>query len=724
LNIWGLVELDKLAYAASLAPFIPAGVKEYSREEVFNVLKNDPDPYEKFKKIAKDANAGRVKLAEPWESLRMLIAPRSSEERELRVGRGAELYGRYAADEKMKRALFYAALALEEAFGVYRTALEEYAKGLREAVQRGEVDDGPYVADLKQIKQLAEEEEAAFTDALSTLREKLNEYAVRHGLGDLLDVKEDVARRLAEATAPELSRFSGVNFGVKAYAALIAYREYALGRRGVFCTAARYWLEVGGSAWHLYYPPKTAYDRAKKEGVVRPAEVGEMLAEGLRRLFLKPGADHYSDFIKELEKGGKLALELEKETESSYVFKLYNMKEGGKLDELGISLWIAKVGKGEVAGITYTLIFDMERWRGFFEQKLEAGMKAAEEVRERLPVEDLFLYAAGWVDSDVAIIRKKNKRVLRMTTSRLWQFGETHALFGWSVVGLRMTLTLEGPKLVVLAEAPLEKLDEAIKRSAEGGWLHMLGVEAGSWDVLKRWVADHWGEVTSMVKRRLESVKVGLGFDLGKALEELEGLKSKLDDDKIAREVIAPALLLMQAERLGVDETTLRYLGAVVSSAIDGDGYVSAAMKRVELTSGARVIALLWGAALAAHGIKAEVKRVWSAFNVVASGVGAARLAGLYFRYGPPLLEGDDRLKNHKLDEAMKLAAEGLDVSWEGLRRRTEGGPVAADLTISEGGFRGVHSPEGEGGGQRRLRKSQRDREGGQGERLPKAKGL
>jgi hypothetical protein len=33
----------------------------------------------------------------------------------------------------------------------------------------------------------------------------------------------------------------------------------------------------------------------------------------------------------------------------------------------------------------------------------------------------------------------------------------------------------------------------------------------------------------------------------------------------------------------------------------------------------------------------------------------------------------------------MKLAAEGLDVSWEGLRRRTEGGPVAADLIISAG---------------------------------------
>jgi hypothetical protein len=318
-----------------------------------------------------------------------------------------------------------------------------------------------------------------------------------------------------------------------------------------------------------------------------------------------------------------------------------------------------KSGKGGGAGIIYTLIFDMERWRGFFEQKLDAAEKAAEVVGRRLPVEDLFLYAAGWVDSDVAIIRKKNKRVLRMTTSRLWQLAETHALFGWSVVGLRMTLTLEGPKLVVLAEAPLEKLDEAIRRSAEGGWLKMLGVEAESWDVLKRWVAGHWSEVINMVKRRLESVKVGPGFDLGKALEELEGLKSKLDDDKIAREVVAPALLLMQAERLGVNETTLKYFGAVVSGAIGGDGYVSAAMRVVDLTSGERVIALLWGAALAAHGIETEVRRVRSVYDVIASGDDAVKLAGLYFRYGSPLLEEDERIINHKLAEAVKLGAGG-----------------------------------------------------------------
>ncbi|MFZ8807869.1 MAG: PaRep2b protein [Pyrobaculum sp.] len=700
LNLWGLVELDKLAYAASLPPFVVAGVKEYSREEAFKILREAPDPYEKFREVAKAAVAKNEKLAEPWESLRVLIMPKKSEEKRLMSGWGAELYSRYAADERMKKGLFYAVLALAEAFGVYRSALGEYVA--KKVVQRVEVGEEPfkrvmYMPDLGLLTQLSEKEEAAFEDALRILRVRLNEYAVKYNLRDLLDVNEDVARRLAEAEAPELPEFSGVSFGTKAYAALVAYREYALGRRGVSGKAAWYWLEVGGSAWLLYYAPWTAYEKAEGAGVVRPVAVEELVAEALRRLFLKPGANHYRGLVEELTKGGKLALMFEKETESSYVFRLYNMKEGGKLDELGISLKISKVGEGEKAGITYTLIFDMERWREFFKPELEVAMKAAEEVGGRLPVEDSLLYMLGWVDSDVAITRnREGERVLRMTTSHLWQLAETHALFGWSrVIELRVNLTLEGPKLAVEVETPLEKLDDAIRISAEGGWLKMLGTRAGledikhvkSWDELKRWVAGHWGEVIDAVKKQLKSVEVGSGFDLAGALRELEGLKSRLDDDKIAREVIAPALLLIQAERLGVDETTLRYFAAVASGAIGGDGSVSAAEGKVVSASGKHTVALHWGAVLAAYGIDAEVKKVGrDASQVVASGGGAVRLAGLYFLYGPPLLEGgDERVINHKLAGAVELGAEGLSVGWEGLRR-TEGGRVAADLTISVGG--------------------------------------
>ncbi|MFP3250267.1 MAG: PaRep2b protein [Thermoproteus sp.] len=139
-------------------------------------------------------------------------------------------------------------------------------------------------------------------------------------------------------------------------------------------------------------------------------------------------------------------------------------------------------------------------------------------------------------------------------------------------------------------------------------------------------------------------------------------------------------------KRLGGEEA-LRYFAAVVSGAVGGDGHVSAALERVELASGKRPIALLWGAAFRAHGIKAEARDLGrSAFQVAASGGDAVRLAGLYFLFSPPLLEGrDDRLKNHKLAEAVVLGAKGaLNIRWEGLRQ-TKGGRVAADLTISEG---------------------------------------
>jgi hypothetical protein len=82
-----------------------------------------------------------------------------------------------------------------------------------------------------------------------------------------------------------------------------------------------------------------------------------------------------------------------------------------------------------------------------------------------------------------------------MTTSHLWQLAEIHALFDWSTVAvLGVNLTLEGPKLAVDVETPLKKLDDAIRISAERGWLKMLGVKEGledlmhvkSWDDLKR----------------------------------------------------------------------------------------------------------------------------------------------------------------------------------------------------------------------------------------------
>jgi hypothetical protein len=87
------------------------------------------------------------------------------------------------------------------------------------------------------------------------------------------------------------------------------------------------------------------------------------------------------------------------------------------------------------------------------------------EVGRRLPVEDLLLYMVGWVASDVAITRRRNKRVLEMSTSHLWQLAETKALFDWfHVTAFDVNSTLEGPKPQFRAHISLDRLDEAKKR--------------------------------------------------------------------------------------------------------------------------------------------------------------------------------------------------------------------------------------------------------------------
>jgi hypothetical protein len=531
LDIWGLIELEKLAYAASLTPFVPAGVKEYSREEVFKMLKEAPDPYEKFKEIAKAANAGKVKLAEPWESLRVLIMPKKSEEERLMRGRGAELYSKYREDENYKRALFYATLALEEVFRPYRQVVEGVMKEMRNVLKVEKVstvfgERTAYTVDVVRLRDLVREEEETFQKALKTLRTILLEYSARYPeLRELLKIDELRARELAEANAKTFTEYGDVSFGVKAYAALLAYREFMFGFKTAYGVVAKHWLEKGKAPWLLYYAPRTAYSRAERTGGGGITTVEEAVVEAFRRLFLKPGAERYSRFVDKVleaarQRGG-LVLEPEprEESDKTWVFKVAGLE--------GVKLKVSKIGESRSAWIL-TLLLD-SRWREFFREELGAVERVATTLKRRWRLELPLPYMSGWLASDVSIGRKE----LIMATSSFWQAAVTKALFGWSdSVELELNLTLEGPKLVFLFHTSADVLDEAVRRDAEEGWLKLLGIEARSWRELKHKVAEHWGVVVEAVKKRLESVEVSSGFDLTRALEELEGLKSKLDDEQ------------------------------------------------------------------------------------------------------------------------------------------------------------------------------------------------
>jgi len=688
LNMLGLVELEKLAYAASLTPFVTAGVKEYPREEVFNILKNDPDPYEKFREIAREANAGEIKLAEPWDSLRVLIMPRPSEERRLVSGRGAEQYSKYLKDENYKRALFYAVIALEEVFRPYRQVVEGLMKEMRNVLKVEKVSTvfgelEKYVVDVVRLRDLMREEEETFQKVLKTLKKRLLEYATKHPeLRELLKIDELRARELVEAGINSLSEYSDASFGMKAYAALLAYRELAFGVKTAYGVVAKHWLEGGKAPWLLYYAPKTAYSRVERTGGGGITTVEEAVVEAFCRLFLKPGAERYSRFLDKVleaarQRGG-LVLEPEPKEggKKTWVFKVAGLE--------GVKLVVSKIGKG--ASWSFVLLLD-SRWREFFREELGAVGRVATTLKGRWRVESPLPHMSGWLASDVSIRRKE----LIMATSSFWQAAVTKALFGWSdAVRLGLSLTLEGPKLVLWFHTSADVLDEAVRRDAEEGWLKLLGIEARSWRELKHKVAEHWDMVVEAVKKRLESVEVSSGFDLTRALEELEGLKSKLDDDKVAREVMAPALLLVQAEKLGSDEKTheaaLSYLGAVLWGEVGGDGYVSAAMKEVGLASGKDSIALLWAAALAAYGVKSRVRNTGSVFEVRIVNDGAVRLAQLYALFGPPMLE-EEGFIDHKLVEAVELGSKVSVQIEEGSWRRIKG--AAMNIYISAGGISG-----------------------------------
>ena len=388
LNLWGLMELEKLAYAASLTPFIPAGVEKYSREEVFNILKNDPDPYEKFREIAREANAGEIKLAEPWDSLRVLIMPRPSEERRLVSGRGAEQYSKYLKDENYKRALFYAVIALEEVFRPYRQVVEGLMKEMRNVLKVEKVSTvfgelEKYVVDVVRLRDLMREEEETFQKVLKTLKKRLLEYATKHPeLRELLKVDELRARELVEAGINSLSEYSDASFGIKAYAALLAYRELAFGVKTAYGVVVKHWLEGGKAPWLLYYAPKTAYSRTERTGGGGITTVEEAVVEAFRRLFLKPGAERYSRFVDKVleaarQRGG-LVLEPEPEEggKKTWMFKVAGLE--------GVKLVVSKIGKG--ASWSFVLLLD-SRWREFFREELGAVERVATTLKERWRVE-------------------------------------------------------------------------------------------------------------------------------------------------------------------------------------------------------------------------------------------------------------------------------------------------------------------------------------------------
>ena len=274
LNMWGLEELEKLAHAASAAPFVAeladAGGKAAERfgvvadrwkmddkeeeKKIENIIKeiiNAPlgggtsqssrRPYGALLKLAESANLPKT-LVELREALKNV------------------------KDEVAQGAAVVAALVLYKTLVKNAEAYGKWAGWYKWA--RGLVEKREFTVTTSDIKRLRGAQKR-LEEAAEEVRRELNAVSALYAshsrdlcerLRPHLEVnveKVKKAEELAVARSGELSKYSDVNMGVKVYAALLS-----AARGGICGHAAILLMDEGALADVALLTPLSAYDRA------------------------------------------------------------------------------------------------------------------------------------------------------------------------------------------------------------------------------------------------------------------------------------------------------------------------------------------------------------------------------------------------------------------------------------------------------------------------------
>ncbi len=263
LNLWGLVELEKLAYAASLTPFF-AGLADAGGRaaERFRSL---AERYERWKI---DANVIDEILKAPLRGERPYTAfLKLSESRRGLPSPLVELRKALARveGEAERDAAVVAALVLYKTLVKNAKAYGEWAELYKWA--RGLVEEQEFTVAVSDIKRLREAHRG-LEEVAEEVRRELNAVLASYALHsrDLheklrphLEVDLSMAEELAEARSNELSKYSDANMGTKAYAALLS-----IARGGIYGHAAMLLMIEGTLADVVLLTPKGAYEKAGK----------------------------------------------------------------------------------------------------------------------------------------------------------------------------------------------------------------------------------------------------------------------------------------------------------------------------------------------------------------------------------------------------------------------------------------------------------------------------
>ncbi len=594
LNMWGLVELEKLAHAASAAPFV-AGLADacgraaervktlaeryegWKMDErlIDGVLKapmRGERPYKAFLKLAESAN-----LPSPLVELRKALK---------------DIEDKTKIDEVEKDAVAVTALVLYKTLVKNAEAYREWAGWYKWA--RSLVEGQRFAVAAEEVERLREAHNG-LEEVAEEVRRELNSVLTLYALHSRelyeklrphLEVDVKKAEGLAEAGHKRFSDYSDTGMGTRAYAALLS-----AARGGLYGHAATLLMMEGALADVVLLTPRGAYEKAW--------EIAKGRGEAVDPSRLRVGAAGWEDRAASAPLRYLLGSAVDEDLK-------FRRVEGG--------FEVFRTYGGVEARVDVLMVEGQPRSKATSEE-LRRFVEEAKRTAPDLSGFDKAPQYVAWRATDVSFI---GKRIVG-TTAHPWQLawyigvlGEEELFSGGASV------TKEGIKLYVTAHWSREREDQILRESR---WLEsVLGRRVENWRELVD--AVDWSRVLERVKELADELKPWIGSEEASDAER-EGL--------VRRMLGELALLAHFAEaRRGMDDDRWR------------EERVKRLARAVETLSGGRITGeyaneLAWAIIRYAEGHKKDAeRRIKNLAKVV--GLSMEELRGVVER----VLSGDD----------------------------------------------------------------------------------
>jgi len=497
LNIWGLVELEKLAHFAVGAPFV-AGLADAGGRaaERFKALAErwrvDENEKQKIEEVINEVVNAPLKGGRPFSKLTSLEnLPKPLVE--LRKALTS------VEDEAEKDAAVVATLVLYKTLAKNAEAYREWAGWYEWA--RGLVERQEFTVAAGDIKRLRGSQRR-LEEVAEEVRRELNKVLALYALHSRelyeklrphLEVDVKKADELAEARRVELSKYSNANMGSKVYAAL-----FSAARGGIYGHAAMLLAGEGALADIVLSAPMTAYKKAKRVAKGR----GEAVDPSRSRVGAAGWEDRAASALLRYLLGRAVDEDLVfRRVEGGFeVFRAYGGVET-RIDELKIGESVARSEAGE------------EVLRRFVEE-------AKRQVPDLSGIKKIW-HILPWFATDASF----TGRQIDAGTAHLWQLKWYIALFGEpeSISG-RADVAEEGVRPFVKMRWRREVLDRII--AAEGEELKpLLGRAVKSWRELVD--AIDWSWVLERVRELVNELKPWIGPEEASDAER-EGLMRRM----------------------------------------------------------------------------------------------------------------------------------------------------------------------------------------------------